>query len=89
MFYMLVVPCQLGEAKIHCTCKVTVQCIRSPSVGMYVTFVLYICTLRAFKGTASGSCTDLGEPDGLEFRASTDSGLHSCDTDSPMFSKYM
>ena len=53
---------------------------------MCVSFVLYV--RRSIKGAASGSCTDLAEPDGLEFRASTDSGLQSGDTDSPMFSKH-
>jgi len=46
---------------------------------------------RAFKAAGTSSNTDLTERayDGLEFHASIDSGLHSCDTDSPMFGKQL
>ena len=50
------------------------------------TYIYYINILhRVFK--AAGSSSDLVEHDGLEFHTSIDSGLHSCDTDSPMFGK--
>lgn len=43
---------------------------------------------RAFKAAStSGSTTDLAEPESLECHASVDSGLNSCETDSPMFGK--
>ena len=51
--------------------------------------MLHLCFVcRGLKTAASGSSTDLVEHDGLEFHASIDSGLHSCDTDSPMFGKH-
>ena len=48
---------------------------------MYI--VVYFCSAPKV-----GSTNDLVEHDGVEFHASTDSGLHS-ETDSPMLSKQL